>query len=92
MKPRWVIARKEFAGVFTERTILLAVVIQVFVAGFSSFLVVGLSALVDPQAFPSAARTEVVLNPAAWNDPDLMAQIREANIDTRNAGSDNETW
>lgn len=62
MKARWVIARKEIGGVFRERTILLAVVIQVFVAGFSSFLVVGLSALVDPEALPSAIPSTVAVS------------------------------
>ena len=62
MKPRWVIASRELKGVFTERTILLAVVIQVFVAGFSSFLVIGLSALVDPDALPSSTKPAFATN------------------------------
>lgn len=62
LKPRWVIARKELGGVFTERTILLAVVIQVFVAGFSSFLVIGLSALVDPSSLPNAPHASIAMN------------------------------
>lgn len=62
MKPRWVIASRELKGVFTERTILLAVVIQVFVAGFSSFLVIGLSALVDPDALPASTKPTFATN------------------------------
>jgi ABC-2 type transport system permease protein len=61
-KPRWVIAGKELRGVFTERTILLAVIIQVFVAGFSSFLVLGLSALVDPNALPDSTKPTLAMN------------------------------
>lgn len=52
MAIRWTLARREFAGILRERTILLAIVIQVFVAGFSSVLVVGLSALADPGSLP----------------------------------------
>lgn len=92
MKPRWVIAGKDFRGIFTERTILLAVVIQVFVAGFSSFLVVGLSALVDPEAFPSSARADIVLNPAAGNDTALTAQLRDAGLGLVPSRSDDEAW
>lgn len=62
MKPRWVIASRELKGVFTEKTILLAVVIQVFVAGFSSFLVIGLSALVDPDALPTTSKPSFATN------------------------------
>ncbi len=62
MSARWAIARREIAGVLRERTILLAVVIQVFVAGFSSFLVVGLSALVDPDALPPGVDPVIAVN------------------------------
>jgi len=62
MRPRWVIGQKELAGVFSERTILLAVIIQVFVAGFSSFLVIGLSALVDPNSLPNSPHAAIAMN------------------------------
>ncbi|HVL48830.1 MAG TPA: ABC transporter permease subunit [Candidatus Thermoplasmatota archaeon] len=61
MRARWILARKEFTSIFTEKTILLAVVIQVFVAGFSGFLVVGLASLVDPDAIPAAGETRLAL-------------------------------
>lgn len=64
-KPRWTIAGKELRGVFSERTILLAVVIQVFVAGFSSFLVIGLSALVDPSTLPNTTKPLLGMNQTA---------------------------
>lgn len=48
--PRLAIARRELASLGSEKTIVLAVVIQLFVAGFSSFLVVGLVAMYDPGA------------------------------------------
>ena len=72
MRPRWVVARRELEGVFRERTILLAVIIQVFVAGFSSFLVVGLTALVDPSAFPVDAVPVVATNGTSPFDPYLV--------------------
>lgn len=80
MKPRWVIAHKELSGVFKERTILLAVVIQVIVAGFSSFLVVGLSALVDPEAFPVGGRATLVLDTDASEDTLLRRHLEAAGI------------
>jgi len=48
--PRWTIAKRELASLRSEKTILLALLIQLFVAAFSSFLVVGLVSLYDPGA------------------------------------------
>jgi len=48
--PRLVVARRELASLRSEKTIVLAVAIQLFVAGFSSFLVVGLVSMYDPGA------------------------------------------
>ncbi len=52
MKPRhvWTIAKKELRGIGNERTIVLAILLQVFIAMFSSFLVVGLTSLYDPSS------------------------------------------
>jgi ABC-type Na+ efflux pump permease subunit len=47
-RPRWTIAKRELASLRSEKTIVLALVIQLFVAGFSSFLVVGLVSMYDP--------------------------------------------
>lgn len=74
------IAQRELAGVFKERTILLAVVIQVVVAGFSSFLVIGLSALVDPNAFPSGAESVLLVDQDAANDTELMRALAAGRI------------
>ncbi|SNZ04541.1 ABC-type Na+ efflux pump, permease component [Natronoarchaeum philippinense] len=45
---RLTIAKRELATLKSEKTIVLALVIQLFVAAFSSFLVVGLVSLYDP--------------------------------------------
>lgn len=46
--PRLVIARRDLSSLSREKTIVLALLIQLFVAAFSSFLVVGLTSLYDP--------------------------------------------
>lgn len=48
--PRATIARRDLASLKREKTIVLALLIQLFVAAFSSFLVVGLTSLYDPGA------------------------------------------
>jgi ABC-type Na+ efflux pump permease subunit len=47
---RVTIARREFGSLSREKTIVLAILIQLVIAGFSSFLVVGLTSLYDPDA------------------------------------------
>ncbi|MDY7081470.1 MAG: ABC transporter permease, partial [Halobacteria archaeon] len=50
---RLVIMKRELASLRTEKTIVLALVIQLFIAAFSSFLVVGLVSLYDPASASS---------------------------------------
>ena len=50
------IAKKEFRGLFNERTILLAVLLQLFIAMFSSFLMVGLTSMYDPSSLSKYSR------------------------------------
>ncbi len=47
---RVAIARRELGSLSREKTIVLAILIQLVIAGFSSFLVVGLTSLYDPDA------------------------------------------
>ena len=51
-----IIAEKEFRGLFNERTILLAVLLQLFIALFSSFLMVGLTSMYDPSSLSKYTR------------------------------------
>jgi ABC-type Na+ efflux pump permease subunit len=54
MGSRLTVARREVAGLRAEKTILLAIAIQLFIAAFSSFLVVGLVSMYDPGALDGA--------------------------------------
>lgn len=49
------IARRELSAISAEKTIVLVLLVQLFIAGFSSFLVVGLTALYDPAATDGGA-------------------------------------
>lgn len=55
VRQRLTIARRELASLKSEKTILLALAIQLFIAGFSSFLVVGLVSMYDPGSVGSAS-------------------------------------
>lgn len=51
-----IIVKKEFRGLLNERTILLAVLLQLFIAMFSSFLMVGLTSMYDPSSISKYSR------------------------------------
>jgi ABC-type Na+ efflux pump permease subunit len=63
--PRLTIARRELATLRSEKTIVLALLIQLFIAAFSSFLVVGLVSLYDPGSVEGYETTVGVTGDAA---------------------------
>ena len=69
-----VVAKKEFFGLASEKTILLAVLLQVFIALFSSFLMVGLTSMYDPAALSgySHFRYDIAY---AGNDTPLLGYL-----------------
>jgi ABC-type Na+ efflux pump permease subunit len=70
-----IVAKKEFRGLFNERTILLAVLLQLFIAMFSSFLMVGLTSMYDPTSLSkySHYRYNVAY---AGNDSAVLTYLR----------------
>jgi len=66
------IAKKDLKGLFSEKTLVLTIFIQLFIALFSSFLVVGLTSFYDPGSLSEsemksanlglAHRSEIVMN------------------------------
>ena len=44
------IARREYNGLLIEKTFVLSLLVQLFIASFSAFLVVGLTSFYDPMA------------------------------------------
>jgi ABC-2 type transport system permease protein len=70
-----VIAKKEFRGLFNERTILLAVLLQLFIAMFSSFLMVGLTSMYDPSSLSKYSRTGYNIA-YAGNESQLLTHLK----------------
>ncbi len=71
------IAKKELRGLSQERTILLAVLLQVFIAVFSSFLMVGLASLYDPSTLSRSVTTEYAVG-YAGNESPLLQRLEAA--------------
>ncbi len=77
MKPKHlgIIAKKEFRGLFNERTILLAVLLQLFIALFSSFLMVGLTSMYDPSSLSKYSRYKYNIG-YAGNDSAVLDYLK----------------
>lgn len=72
------LARRELQSLTAEKTIVLALAIQLFVAAFSSFLVVGLATLYDPGAADDGDVTFAVAGEAT--DDLIAASARHERI------------
>ena len=74
MSRRLTIANRELSSLSREKTIVLALLIQLFVAAFSSFLVVGLTTLYDPSSIEGGGVTVGVAGDAT---DDLLEAVAE---------------
>ncbi|MFC7045235.1 hypothetical protein ACFQH6_07280 [Halobacteriaceae archaeon GCM10025711] len=81
MSKRLTLAARQLSSLRSEKTIVLAVLIQLFVAGFSSFMVVGLVSLYNPS--PAAAGASISVGVAGNASGDLAPAV--ALGDHRNA-------
>ncbi|WP_459194282.1 ABC transporter permease [Halosimplex sp. J119] len=72
--PRLTIAKRDLSSLSREKTIVLALLIQLFVAAFSSFLVVGLTSLYSPG---SVSAGEVVVGVAGEHEDALVQAANE---------------
>jgi ABC-2 type transport system permease protein len=72
-----IIAKKEFRGLFNERTILLAVLLQLFIALFSSFLMVGLTSMYDPSSLSQYSRYRYSVA-YAGNDSQVLTYLQSS--------------
>ena len=86
--PRVTIAKRDLASLGREKTIVLALLIQLFIAAFSSFLVVGLTSLYDPGSVEGGEVTVAVTGDAA---DELRAVAAEKSSVTVREFGDRET-
>jgi len=72
----WIVAKKELSGINYEKTILFAILLQLFVAMFSSFLMVGLTSLYDPSSVSQYSTFRYSIGYAGANST-LLDRLRE---------------
>jgi len=75
-----VMVRKELRSVAHERTILIAIVIQLFIASFSSALLVGLLSLYDPESISAFTRVRLGVGFVGAPTSPLILLLRDQNI------------
>jgi ABC-2 type transport system permease protein len=63
------IAKKEVSGLYGEKTILFAILLQLFIAMFSSFLMVGLTTMYDPEAMAGYSTVRYSVGYAGVDSP-----------------------
>jgi len=78
--PRTAIARRDLASLSREKTIVLALLIQLFVAAFSSFLVVGLTSLYDPGSVSSGEVEVAITGDAAESLQETTREIESVEV------------
>jgi len=75
--------RRELKSVTREKTIMLAIVIQLFVASFSSVIVTGLMAFYDPDSIGHTTKTSVTVGVVDQTGGPLERILREGRLRTR---------
>jgi len=72
------VMKKDLRGLSRERTIVLAIMLQLFVALFSSFLMVGLTSMYDPSALARFSGVKYQVG-YVGESPELENLLRESN-------------
>jgi len=75
------VAKKDLKGLANEKTILFAILLQLFVAMFSSFLMVGLTAMYDPSSVAGYSRVQYPIGYSGVDSP--LLEILESRSDLR---------
>jgi ABC-2 type transport system permease protein len=81
-KNLFIIAKKDLGELANEKTILLAIALQLIVALFSSFLFVGLTSLYDPSSIGGYSGTEYQIAYSGADSPlrELLSQREDFNV------------
>ncbi len=87
MRPFFAMVRKELRAVAKERTIMIAVVIQLFLASFSSVIVIGLISYYDPESMGLLVRSSVKVGIVGHTGSRLIRFLRDSEVKVATAAS-----
>jgi ABC-type Na+ efflux pump permease subunit len=77
------IARKETGELMREKTFILSVLIQLFIASFSTFLVIGLTSFYDPTIMGDIEMQGISIAVVGTSDNELYRLLQESKLNTR---------
>lgn len=72
-----IIAKKELKSLLSEKTILLAILLQLFIAMFSSFLLVGLASMYNPDSISQYSNIRYPVG-YAGESPDFQEYLKDS--------------
>ncbi|MDP2216954.1 MAG: ABC transporter permease [Methanolobus sp.] len=77
------IAKKEVGELMREKTFMLSVLIQLFIASFSTFLVIGLTSFYDPTIMGDIEMQGISVAVVGTEENELYKLLQESKINTR---------
>jgi ABC-type Na+ efflux pump permease subunit len=84
MKAFWAIVRRELRAVGRERTIVIAITIQLFIASFSSAILVGLLSFYDPESITLNTHASIRVGVLGDSAGPLVRSLRRRNVRVAN--------
>ena len=75
------IARREYKGLLLEKTFVLSVLVQLFIASFSAFLVVGLTSFYDPMALQGMQMKESKIGVIGDTEGELFKLMKISDLE-----------
>lgn len=76
------IAKKEFKELMSEKTFILAIIIQLFIASFATFLVIGLTSFYDPSTLGNMELEGTSIAVVGTQDNELYEILQQSNVKT----------
>lgn len=76
------VAKKEFKDLLKEKTFILAIIIQLFIASFSTFLVIGLTSFYDPSSLGNVEIEGVNIGIVGTEEDELYNILTQNNVRT----------
>ena len=77
MKEYLTLVKRELKSITKEKTIMFAILIQFFIASFSSIILVGIMAFYDPSSISENSRTNITMGVVENSKPEVMsAELR----------------
>ncbi len=80
MNAFWTLVKKELRAVTRERTIIIAITIQLFIASFSSALLIGLLSFYDPDSLTQTTRANLRIGLLGNLNSPLTMYLRDARM------------